>query len=77
MGNVLTFHFMFFHYPSVLFYVPENGDMVGRNVYFIMYIYIYTYIYMYTHTHTHIYIYIYIYSDPVTGPVWPGGWVEV
>ena len=24
-----------------------------------------------------IYIYIYMLSDPVTGPVWPRGWVEV
>jgi len=33
-----------------------------------------------THTHTHIYIYIHIHirqSFPVTGPVWPRGWVEV
>jgi len=36
-----------------------------------------------THTHTHIYIYVYTYKYiymnviPVTGPVWPRGWVEV
>jgi len=33
---------------------------------------------IHTHTHTHIYIYIYIkVKDPVTGPVWSRGWVEV
>ena len=35
---------------------------------------------LHTHTHTHTHIHIYIYmreSDPVTGPVWPRGCVEV
>jgi len=37
MRNVLRFHFIFFHYPFFLFYLPEDGHMVGRNVH-VMYI---------------------------------------